>query len=63
MGAAQASIVSASGPVFTTFLAFTVLGNKLDVIQLFGIFLVTGGVGLLSLQNISKKPNRLRVNE
>lgn len=58
MGAAQASIVSASGPVFTTFLAFTILGNKLDVIQLFGVFLVTGGVGLLSLQNIYKRPTR-----
>lgn len=56
MGAAQASIVSASGPVFTTFLAFTILGNKLDFIQLFGVFLVTGGVGLLSLQNMYKKP-------
>ncbi|ELS33320.1 MULTISPECIES: EamA family transporter [Pseudanabaena] len=56
MGAAQASIVSASGPVFTTFLAFTILGNKLDFIQLFGVFMVTGGVGLLSLQNMYKKP-------
>jgi drug/metabolite transporter (DMT)-like permease/predicted RNA-binding protein with PIN domain len=55
MGAAQASIVSASGPVFTTFLAFTILGNKLDAIQLFGVLMVTGGVGLLSLQNIYKK--------
>lgn len=55
MGAAQASIVSASGPVFTTFLAFTILGNQLGVIQLFGVFLVTGGVGLLSLQNMYKK--------
>jgi drug/metabolite transporter (DMT)-like permease/predicted RNA-binding protein with PIN domain len=56
MGAAQASIVSASGPVFTTFLAFTILGNKLDAIQLFGVLMVTGGVGLLSLQNMYKKP-------
>lgn len=55
MGAAQASIVSASGPVFTTFLAFTVLGDHLSEIQLFGVFLVTGGVGLLSLQNMYKK--------
>lgn len=55
MGAAQASIVSASGPVFTTFLAFTILGSKLEFIQVFGIFLVTGGVGLLSLQNMYKK--------
>lgn len=55
MGAAQASIVSASGPVFTTFLAFTILGSKLEFIQLFGIFLVTAGVGLLSLQNMYKK--------
>jgi drug/metabolite transporter (DMT)-like permease len=55
MGAAQASIVSASGPVFTTFLAFTILGNKLDTIQLFGVFLVTIGVGMLSLQNMYKK--------
>ena len=55
MGAAQASIVSASGPVFTTFLAFTILGSKLEFIQIFGVFLVTGGVGLLSLQNMYKK--------
>jgi len=55
MGAAQASIVSASGPVFTTFLAFTILGDKLDFIQLLGVFLVTGGVGLLSLQNMYRK--------
>ena len=55
MGAAQASIVSASGPVFTTFLAFMILGNKLELIQVFGVFLVTGGVGLLSLQNMYKK--------
>ena len=58
MGAAQASIVSASGPVFTTFLAFTILGDKLDFIQLFGVLLVTGGVALLSLQNMYKKPAR-----
>jgi drug/metabolite transporter (DMT)-like permease len=56
MGAAQASIVSASGPVFTTFLAFAILGNGLAPIQLFGVFLVTFGVGLLSLQNMRKKP-------
>ncbi len=56
MGAAQASIISASGPVFTTFLAFTILGDKLDPMQIFGVFLVTVGVGLLSLQNMYKKP-------
>ncbi len=55
MGAAQASIVSASGPVFTTFLAFMILGNGLAFVQLFGVFLVTVGVGLLSLQNMRKK--------
>ncbi|PZV16995.1 MAG: hypothetical protein DCF20_07560 [Pseudanabaena sp.] len=55
MGAAQASIVSASGPVFTTFLAFAILGNSLDLVQLLGVFIVTGGVGLLSLQNMYKK--------
>ncbi len=58
MGAAQASIVSASGPVFTTFLAFTILGSKLEFIQVFGVFLVTGGVGLLSLQNMYKRAAR-----
>jgi drug/metabolite transporter (DMT)-like permease len=58
MGAAQASIVSASGPVFTTFLAFVLLGSKLGFIELFGVFLVTGGVGLLSLQNMYKRPSR-----
>jgi drug/metabolite transporter (DMT)-like permease/predicted RNA-binding protein with PIN domain len=58
MGAAQASIVSASGPVFTTFLAFTILGSNLEFIQVFGVFLVTGGVGLLSLQNMYKRASR-----
>ncbi len=58
MGAAQASIVSASGPVFTTVLAFTILGDKLEFIQLFGVLLVTGGVGLLSLQNMYKRAAR-----
>lgn len=56
MGAAQASIVSASGPVFTTFLAFILLGNQLSPIQMLGVFLVTGGVGMLSLQNLQRKP-------
>jgi drug/metabolite transporter (DMT)-like permease len=55
MGAAQASIVSASGPVFTTFLAFMILGNALAPIQLFGVLIVTVGVGMLSLQNMRKK--------
>jgi drug/metabolite transporter (DMT)-like permease/Holliday junction resolvase RusA-like endonuclease len=58
MGAAQASIVSASGPVFTTFLAFMILGNNLEFIQVFGVFLVTGGVGLLSLQNMYKRASK-----
>ncbi len=58
MGAAQASLVSASGPVFTTFLAFTILGSKLEFIQVFGVFLVTGGVGMLSLQNMYKRAAR-----
>ncbi len=55
MGAAQASIVSSSGPVFTAFLAFSILGDKLDPTQVFGVFLVTLGVGLLSLQNMMGK--------
>jgi drug/metabolite transporter (DMT)-like permease len=58
MGAAQASIVSASGPVFTTFLAFMILGSNLEFIQVFGVFLVTGGVGLLSLQNMHKRATK-----
>ncbi|MEI6427796.1 MAG: EamA family transporter [Pseudanabaena sp. ELA607] len=55
MGAAQASIVSSSGPVFTAFLAFSILGDKLEPLQVFGVFLVTLGVGLLSLQNMMGK--------
>jgi hypothetical protein len=34
------------------------LGSKLEFIQVFGVFLVTGGVGMLSLQNMYKRAAR-----
>jgi drug/metabolite transporter (DMT)-like permease/predicted nucleic acid-binding Zn-ribbon protein len=58
MGASQASIVSASGPAFTTFLAFAVLGDKIELLQVLGVLVVTLGVALLSLQKMRKRPSR-----
>ncbi|MBD2188688.1 EamA family transporter [Pseudanabaena mucicola] len=58
MGAAQASIVSASAPLFTTILASVILSDNLGFGQLFGVFLVTVGVALIHLQTMHKKPNR-----
>ncbi|MEE3715629.1 EamA family transporter [Tumidithrix elongata RA019] len=58
MGASQASIVSASGPAFTTFLAFAILADKIQPLQVVGVLIVTLGVALLSLQNLRKRPAR-----
>ncbi|PSB24913.1 EamA family transporter [Stenomitos frigidus ULC18] len=52
MGAALASIVASSGPVVTALLAFLLINNPLQWIQVFGILLVTLGVGALSFERM-----------
>ncbi len=52
MGAALASIVASSGPVVTALLAFVLINNPLQQVQLFGILLVTLGVGALSFERM-----------
>ncbi|NJR65458.1 MAG: DMT family transporter [Leptolyngbyaceae cyanobacterium CRU_2_3] len=55
MGAARASIIAASGPVLTAFLAFFITPGELTVlhfIQLVGILVVTLGVTALSFERI-----------
>lgn len=48
MGAAQASIVAASGPVLTAVLAAFLIQTKLEPVQVIGILLVTIGVTAMS---------------
>jgi drug/metabolite transporter (DMT)-like permease len=55
MGAALASIVASSGPVVTALLAFVLINNPLLGVQLFGIFLVTLGVGALSFERMKSQ--------
>ena len=52
MGAALASIVASSGPVVTALLAFLLINNPLQWVQVFGILLVTLGVGALSFERM-----------
>ncbi|MBW4582431.1 MAG: EamA family transporter [Tildeniella nuda ZEHNDER 1965/U140] len=52
MGAALASIVASSGPVVTALLAFLFINNPLQWVQVFGILLVTLGVGALSFERM-----------
>ncbi|XHX76422.1 MAG: EamA family transporter [Stenomitos frigidus ULC029] len=55
MGAALASIVASSGPVVTALLAFVLINNPLQQVQLFGILLVTLGVGALSFERMKNQ--------
>ncbi|XGV94518.1 MAG: EamA family transporter [Leptolyngbya sp. BL-A-14] len=55
MGAALASIVASSGPVVTALLAFLLINNPLQWIQVFGILLVTLGVGALSFERMKSQ--------
>jgi drug/metabolite transporter (DMT)-like permease len=55
LGAAPASLVSSSGPVFTTLLAWILINDQLSRFQVAGVFIVTLGVLMLSLQNMTKK--------
>jgi drug/metabolite transporter (DMT)-like permease len=50
MGAALASIIASIGPVVTALLAWILINNPLQGIQILGILLVTLGVGLLSIE-------------
>ncbi len=55
MGAALASIVASSGPVVTALLAFLLINNPLKWVQIFGILLVTLGVGALSFERMKNQ--------
>lgn len=52
MGAALASIIASIGPVVTALLAWILINNPLQGVQVLGIFLVTLGVGLLSIERM-----------
>lgn len=52
MGAGLASIVASIGPVMTAFLAWILIQNQLQLVQWFGILLVTLGVGALSFERM-----------
>jgi uncharacterized caspase-like protein/drug/metabolite transporter (DMT)-like permease len=54
LGAPWASMVSSSGPVFTAILAWLLISDQLSSAQMSGIFFVTLGVLMLSLQNITR---------
>ncbi|MBD2019488.1 EamA family transporter [Leptolyngbya sp. FACHB-36] len=54
MGAARASIVASSGPVVTALLAFLIIHDPLQSVQVLGILLVTGGVTALSFERMKK---------
>ncbi len=52
MGAALASIIASIGPVVTALLAWILINNPLQGVQILGILLVTVGVGLLSMERM-----------
>lgn len=52
MGAGLASIVASIGPVMTAFLAWILIRDQLAAVQVFGILLVTAGVGALSFERM-----------
>jgi drug/metabolite transporter (DMT)-like permease len=52
MGAGQASIVASSGPVITAVLAAILIQSQLQLVQVFGILLVTIGVTALSFERL-----------
>jgi drug/metabolite transporter (DMT)-like permease len=52
MGAALASIIASIGPVMTALLAWVLIRNPLQGIQVLGIVLVTVGVGALSIERM-----------
>lgn len=52
MGAALASIIASIGPVVTALLAWILINNPLQGVQILGIVMVTLGVGLLSVERM-----------
>lgn len=52
MGAALASIIASIGPVVTALLAWILINNPLQGVQILGIIMVTLGVGLLSVERM-----------
>jgi drug/metabolite transporter (DMT)-like permease len=56
MGAGLASIIASIGPVMTALLAWILIRDPLQGSQVFGIFLVTLGVGALSLERMKLQP-------
>lgn len=56
LGASRAGVVATIEPVVTIGLAFALLGERLSPIQLLGVALVLGGVGLLSQREALPAP-------
>lgn len=65
IGAARASIIGATGPALTALLAWAIVGDTLRQQQLWGMLLVTLGVGALSFERLlsqSKKTQPAATN-
>jgi drug/metabolite transporter (DMT)-like permease len=58
IGASRTSLVGSLGPVFTIWLGWVILGEPVHWIQLAGAALVLGGVTLVSLSSVGKRPAR-----
>lgn len=54
IGASRSAVISFIGPVSTAILAYIILGERLDLIQISGMFLVIGGVLVLSREKGEK---------
>jgi drug/metabolite transporter (DMT)-like permease len=62
MGAGLASIVASIGPVMTAFLAWVIIQDQLELIQWFGILLVTLGVGALSFERMNLQARKKQLS-
>ena len=62
MGAGLASIVASIGPVMTAFLAWIIIQDQLELIQWFGILLVTLGVGALSFERMNLQARKKQLS-
>jgi len=58
IGASRVSLIGLLGPVVTVFLAWLVLGERLDAIQLIGFCIVLSGVILLEWPSLKRAINR-----
>ncbi|MDY7014667.1 MAG: EamA family transporter, partial [Cyanobacteriota bacterium] len=56
IGAARASIFGATGPAFTAILAVLIIGEGLNLQELFGMLIVTAGVAAVSAERLMVKP-------